>query len=241
MEGKDTSQTPGARLRQLREARGLTLEAVGSSIHVKPKYLEALETQDFQSLLGLAYAKSFLKAYAGFLEADPSLVEEYKALLTQAFSPPPQDKGAQGASSSWWVVVLILGLVGGGLLWTWRTKAGPTPAPQPVAQDTLAPEPPQVPESVAVAVPSFPVDSVGTLQIVAVESTWVEVLCDGESVLRGLLSPQEVRVVNAAREFRVTLGNAGGVELSLNGQALPAPGPRGTVVRNLVYPARSDR
>jgi hypothetical protein len=47
---------------------------------------------------------------------------------------------------------------------------------------------------------------------------------------------QIVRFV-ADKGFLVTVGNAGGVELSLNGKPLPSLGKSGQVVRDLVIPS----
>ena len=52
------------------------------------------------------------------------------------------------------------------------------------------------------------------------------------------LSPGTVREWRSTASFRVTLGNAGTVELELDGHALPALGERGQVVRDATIPAK---
>ena len=54
----------GERLRRAREARGLTLDAVAASTHIRERYLEALEGERFEEIPGPAYVKGFLRNYA---------------------------------------------------------------------------------------------------------------------------------------------------------------------------------
>jgi len=54
----------GERLRKAREARGLSLDAVAASTHIRERYLEALEEERFEEIPGPAYVKGFLRNYA---------------------------------------------------------------------------------------------------------------------------------------------------------------------------------
>ena len=71
----------------------------------------------------------------------------------------------------------------------------------------------------------------------AIETTWVRVQPDGGEPTEETLAPGMVREWHSAGSFRVTLGNAGGVELELDGQAVPALGQRGRVVRDVIVPS----
>jgi len=70
----------------------------------------------------------------------------------------------------------------------------------------------------------------------AVEPTWIRVQTDEGRTAEELLQPGASREWMAQRRFLVTLGNAGGVELTLNGKALPPLGPKGTVIQRLELP-----
>jgi len=63
------------------------------------------------------------------------------------------------------------------------------------------------------------------LQIRTREDSWVKITADGQVLMEGILSPASSRKFQAAKEFVVTLGNAGAVELSYNGKAVPAFSP----------------
>lgn len=63
----------GARLRQAREARGLSLRELSDQTRIARRYLEAIEADDHKELPGGIFNRSFIKAYAravGFNEAE---------------------------------------------------------------------------------------------------------------------------------------------------------------------------
>ena len=71
------------------------------------------------------------------------------------------------------------------------------------------------------------------LQITAKERTWLRVTADGKVIFQNVLDKGRTEAWTAADTLVLWLGNAGGVELALNGQALGAPGRRGEVIRDL--------
>jgi cytoskeleton protein RodZ len=70
----------------------------------------------------------------------------------------------------------------------------------------------------------------------AVEATWMSVRADGGEQREVLLQAGEVARFSADAGFVVTLGNAGGVNLTLNGTPVPSMGKSGQVIRDLVIP-----
>ncbi|HLJ58739.1 MAG TPA: RodZ domain-containing protein [bacterium] len=61
----------GERLRNAREARGLSLDDVEAATRIRRRYLEALEEEAFDRLPGPAYVRGFLNAYASHLGLPP--------------------------------------------------------------------------------------------------------------------------------------------------------------------------
>jgi cytoskeleton protein RodZ len=61
----------GERLRNAREARGLSLDDVEAATRIRRRYLEALEDEAFDRLPGPAYVRGFLNAYASHLGLPP--------------------------------------------------------------------------------------------------------------------------------------------------------------------------
>jgi len=141
------------------------------------------------------------------------------------------------------------------LIYTWWQSAGPAkvqsaaapaaphaevvvpaaPAPPPtVAPTPAAAEPTPVPAPVpATPVPSAmltPGDPAHVrVGLSADEKTWVSVSSDGKNVFSRSLEPHETKIVEGLAKVRLLVGNAGGVEISLNGKPIGPIGPRGQV------------
>jgi len=64
--------TPGQKLRLAREKRGLSLDDVTTETNLSPKYLKALEEDDYASLPGLAFARGYARRYAQLVHLDGS-------------------------------------------------------------------------------------------------------------------------------------------------------------------------
>jgi cytoskeleton protein RodZ len=79
------------------------------------------------------------------------------------------------------------------------------------------------------------------LTIRATELAWVSVRSDTAGRRQLLLKSGQITSFDADKGFVVTLGNAGGVALSLNGMPVPVRGKSGEVIRNLAIPlAKSE-
>jgi cytoskeletal protein RodZ len=83
----------GASLRDAREKRGLSREAVQLTLRIRERYLGALEDERWELLPGEAYAKGFLFTYAEHLGLNGTLyVDEYNERIAvrdeQPFLPP---------------------------------------------------------------------------------------------------------------------------------------------------------
>lgn len=119
----------------------------------------------------------------------------------------------------------------------------PQPVPAPAQVPAVAPTSPAPASSPPVL--SAPPPAAGTatvsagpqrLLIRAVEPTWIRVQPDEGRTTEELLPAGASREWAAERRFRVTIGNAGGVELALNGKTLPPLGPKGAVIQRLELP-----
>lgn len=110
--------------------------------------------------------------------------------------------------------------------------------PVPAMPDVPLPSQPApiVPPPAPLSAPK-PIDSVGAQQvtIAATETSWVQVAIDGGEPKEALLQPGESVTWSGDREFRLTVGNAGGVSILFNGEPLPTLGASGRV-RTLVLP-----
>lgn len=72
------------------------------------------------------------------------------------------------------------------------------------------------------------------------EATWMRVKTDEGRASEETIPPGQVREWVSDRPFVLTVGNAGGVTLELNGRTLPSLGERGAVIRQLVVPSTPE-
>jgi transcriptional regulator with XRE-family HTH domain len=62
----------GSALIRAREARGLTLEDAERDTRISRRYLQALETEQFEAIPAPVYARGFLRSYSQYLGLDPA-------------------------------------------------------------------------------------------------------------------------------------------------------------------------
>ncbi len=99
-------------------------------------------------------------------------------------------------------------------------------APTPVATQRPETAPPAAEgEAAAEADPNAPV----RVDITAQESTWISVRADGKSSFTGVLESAQSRTITGDRNVLLKIGNAGGVDIRLNGKPIGSLGDNGTV------------
>ncbi|HEX9759035.1 MAG TPA: RodZ domain-containing protein [Nitrospiria bacterium] len=79
-----------------------------------------------------------------------------------------------------------------------------------------------------------PIEKPLSLLIEALEQSWVLVYLDGTVEKEMTLQPGERYTLRAEHQFLVTLGNAGGIRMELNGKPLAPYGESGQVVRDIL-------
>jgi cytoskeleton protein RodZ len=121
----------GEHLKRERELRGVTLEEVAAATRISPRFLEALESEQWDRLPGGAFNRGFIRSVARFLGLDEeSMVAEY-ALETKGLnqSAASADPHAQGMPRDWRpvivaaVVVVIVILVAAFAIHYYRARA----------------------------------------------------------------------------------------------------------------------
>lgn len=95
-----TGPTPGQKLRLAREARGFSLDDVTAETNLSPKYLQALESDDYAALPGLAFARGYARRYAQLVHLDGSaLIAEMDLLAAAQGITAPASLSASGSAT----------------------------------------------------------------------------------------------------------------------------------------------
>jgi cytoskeleton protein RodZ len=79
-----------------------------------------------------------------------------------------------------------------------------------------------------------------TLVISARERTWLMIQADEGQSREILLVEGQTISLAARKRFLVTIGNAGGVRIVLDGEEVPLAGSSGQVIRDLVLPVKKE-
>jgi len=110
----ESGQRPvGQILREAREAQGMTLEDAAARLRLMQRQVEAMETDDFESLGQPVFARGFVRNYARLLGLAP------EALLARMEGAPAEPTAVSPAAplqpDSWltspWLILVLLGLL----------------------------------------------------------------------------------------------------------------------------------
>lgn len=108
------------------------------------------------------------------------------------------------------------------------TQAVTSPAEQPSKTDVAQSEQPPAGTAASTAPASNPAAALH-LTVSADDVTWLRAWADNKEVMTVTLQPGESKTVDAADEIRVRTGNAGGLQLNVNGKPVGPAGPKGQV------------
>ncbi|RKY62709.1 MAG: hypothetical protein DRP99_05325, partial [Candidatus Latescibacterota bacterium] len=84
------------RLREAREAKGISLGEISGNTRIKLEYLQAMEDGDF-SFLPRPYVRMFVKAYAEEVGLDPDeVLAEFDRTFPAEPAPEPAEAPSEG-------------------------------------------------------------------------------------------------------------------------------------------------
>jgi RodZ C-terminal domain len=67
------------------------------------------------------------------------------------------------------------------------------------------------------------------LNLAATEKTWLSITSEGKRIFSGFLEPSQTKTLTGLDAARMTVGNAGGIEVRLNGKPIGPIGKSGQV------------
>ncbi|HEY2546736.1 MAG TPA: RodZ domain-containing protein [Candidatus Acidoferrum sp.] len=244
--------TFGERLKRERELREVSLKEVTAGTRIGPRFLEALENEQWEKLPGGVFNRGFVRAIARYLGLDEeNLLAEYDmAHGGDQNMPPPHPYENQLPRPPIWVPLLavlallavVAGLIAGGI-YGWRRYAAYRAAKHS-SSTALLPATQMETQTVALmpsSVAEHPSDNTGLaaaaarldLAVSASAATRVRILGDGALLLDAELPAGRTRHFSALQQFDVTAADSSAVLLELNGRAMPpvgTPGASGTIV-----------
>jgi len=208
----------GPALRKARERRGINLDAASRDTKLHVDQLSALESEDFDALLGDVYVRGSLRTYARYLGLDADkVIGAYARHAEEPAPPPPPAKlgrveraiaATRIRDNQRFMVflactILVIAVVFGLLS---RAHSAPPPATLP----TVAAQP-------------EPLDREIDAVVEAVDKVGVTVTADGVAT-HYTMAAGETRTFMAQMRLRLQLSDGGAVHLTVNGvdQGVPA-------------------
>lgn len=244
-------QTVGGVLRAEREKQGISIKDVEKGTSIRALYIQAIEDDKYSVLPGEVYLKGFVRNYAAFLGLDPqALMEVYRrsqepqpAAAPTAPAERPRERESKpagetrsgGSGGRWLIALVIIALVAGGA-WaamTFLNQPPDQPKPAPQAQQPVKPPPPPAaPAPVAPAKPPAATPAAAPIVVTAkyTDSCWTQVTADGQNIFTGIPKVGDTLTWNAKQNMIIRLGNAGGVDMTYNGQPQGPLGGDGDVI-----------
>jgi len=251
----------GEELRRERLVREITLEEISAATKISVRLLNALEASDLPRLPAPAFTRGFIRSYALHIGIDPEQrVCAYLADLAEASAGTSplavrvrrhfwRRRGTAAGTIVGGVtaVLLLLGLIA-------RPEQRPAPRPEKAVAArsshvelkhvAISSDPtPAVRQAEPVSAPAEAVegDPLVSLLLEFDEDSWTRLDASGQTLFVGMLRRGQTKKFEARGGFRLSLGNAGGVRVTVDGLALESLGRVGQVVRDLRLPAPSAR
>ncbi len=226
-------------LRDARGQRGESLDQVAEVTGIRQTYLEELEcgSASFEPYPGRVYGRFFLREYAEYLGLDPGpLVDAFDEEAEGAEIFERIDDASRAPRRSLRKTFAALGCLAVLLALSAIVRAvdldssvvGTSYASVSDHRHVQAPHAPAG---------HPPADGIRALATIA-DRSWIEALSDGKAIYRATSPAGTLLTFKADRRLELTLGNAGGVILEVNGRPRRT-GPTGGVV-HLAFELRGN-
>jgi cytoskeletal protein RodZ len=226
-------ETIGKRLKETRQAKGLSIEDVHKKTRIHPKMLVSLEEGGPCQEIGAIYVKSFLKKYCEFLGINfEEIWQQYEPKINitkttslevsqkkekSAFSPQlPRLTGLGKYLKKIILIVISLALVW--LVFGWLRRVIENFAHRG-QQSALLSKEKTAKKGAALEKPrtiSGPLKLTAKVKV----NTWAKIKQDGKTVVSGVLKKGQTENWQAEEQFEIELGNFQGIELKLNGEVI---------------------
>jgi cytoskeletal protein RodZ len=228
----DDVVTVGQRLREAREAKGLSVEDIAAQTRIPTRHLTSLEVSEWDKLPAATYSVGFAKSYAAAVGLDrdeigTSLRAEMGGTRLAAASPEIYEAADPGRTMPKGLVIAALALlVVVVLALSWLSNRS-IEGDQPVAEAADAVASP----AAVVATPAPAPVAAGQVVLTATEPVWVDIK-DGDVTLKQaqLSAGERFEVPATAAAPALTTGKPEALRISVGTAQAPAVGEPGKKV-----------
>jgi cytoskeletal protein RodZ len=226
--------TLGEKLRQAREARGMTINQIAEQTRISASYIECMERDDYSCLPGGVFNKGFVKLYARCVGLDEQeALQDYARLMSQQNKTEEQklykrsevfidDNQTPSKLTTIIVGVVALGLVILGVI-VLIGYFESAKRPQTISGQNSNQEQISIKNSVT---PEKSLDEIRLEFKVSAPKVWIEVVADGRKVMKEITSEKpESYTAKESLRVRYYKGFADSVKLTLNEKPIKPPQP----------------
>ena len=236
----------GSLITQARKSAGLSIEDLSASTNIRGSLLREMESDSFSNCGGETYARGHIRNIATKLGVDPlifiAVFEEEQMQVDRSMQDLLVEKGVmkepqEARKVSWKVLATIsvssLFIVGLAQIIISNTSSLDIPEPIATASESASPTPST---SVSEATPTEEATvSTGTgveLVIFAARGkSWLFVSdASGRTLFSGQIARGTTKTFSTEVSLNIKVGNAGGVDLTVNGKSVDPIGADGEVV-----------
>jgi cytoskeleton protein RodZ len=250
----------GKIFQEARESKNLSYQQVEQDLKIKPRYIEAIEEDNFAVFPSVPMARGFIRNYAAYLDLDP--VEMLRLYDVNGADPrrgrvrqpggisfmamPMTNTRSLVNADSLITFLLIVALLASIAFFAYTQYLEPDQArisPENGLEVTdqvfnensaaiILPTPTPAPtETVTPTLTPTPQYYTGvTVELVISERSWIQILADDVKVFDGFLEAGERHRWDGDKRIAIRSGNGGGVEVYVNGIYKGFMGEPGQVV-----------
>jgi len=226
---KKKSLSFGRYLKSIRLEKGFDLDDVSRKTKIGMDYLLFIEKEEHDRLPAEVFVKGFLRAYAQVIGADgDEAVKRYLSSCRIFQDAADFDADFIKAGPAYWPRVLVS--IGAMLVIIVLSvfmapdaddRSSGDMAAIPVSSEPSAPDVDQSETAVEKL----------SLRILTVEDTWMKIAIDAQSSVEYSFKPGDLIELEASTGYDLFIGNAAGVQLTLNEKPVKISGKSGLVVR----------
>lgn len=248
----------GDLLRRERERQKLSIKDIEKATSIRALYIDAIEKGEYKTLPGEVYAKGFVRNYANYLKLNANEIvnafneemhpqeelqesagsssaeearqeqsaernrEEYRGPKITSLESYPMEKKSHGVRNALMVAAAVFVVAFAALIAFGGDEEPSAPAPRAKTQT-------QQGQKQTEAAPKPAADGV-EVKLSFTDRCWTEVVVDGKTEFEGTAEKGKVLTLKGKDKVRITAGNAGALNYSLNGKDMGAIGQKGEVV-----------